>query len=203
MSTHVWRSRLLRAAAFTAVCSVVVVAGCSRETAVEQGPIQSNDGETQTVADFEARVKDYMALHRKLNEGVPKVPTEATPGQIDAHQRELAKRIGSARSELPRGSLFTDPMQKIARREFDRVFSTGDGRNIKASVMDENPAGTSLVVNQRYPDDVPLSTMPPELLQVLPRLPDGLEYRFVGPHLTILDVEAHIIVDYVPNAIPE
>jgi hypothetical protein len=70
--------------------------------------------------------------------------------------------------------------------------------------MDENPVGQVAVsVNQRYPDDVPISTMPPDVLQKLPKMPEDLEYRFVGRHLVILDTHAHLIVDFVTNAIPD
>jgi hypothetical protein len=39
------------------------------------------------------------------------------------------------------------------------------------------------------------------VLKNLPKLPDALEYRIVGKNLIIRDVEANIIVDFVPNAI--
>ena len=58
------------------------------------------------------------------------------------------------------------------------------------------------VINTRYPDDVPVSTMPPEILKALPKVDDTLEYRFIGRHLILMDVPAHIIVDFVDNAMP-
>jgi hypothetical protein len=69
--------------------------------------------------------------------------------------------------------------------------------------MDENPVGTKVGVNDRYPDSIPRSTMPPEVLQVLPKMPEELEYRFVGDNLIILDPHAHLVVDYVPAALPK
>jgi hypothetical protein len=56
-------------------------------------------------------------------------------------------------------------------------------------------------VNASYPDDTPLPTTPPQVLMKLPKLPEQLEYRIVGKTLIIRDVEADIIVDFVPNAI--
>jgi hypothetical protein len=66
--------------------------------------------------------------------------------------------------------------------------------------MDENPVGTAIQVNGRYPDTVPLSTMPPDVLAALPPLPEDMEYRFVGNRLILLDTKAHIIVDFVADA---
>jgi hypothetical protein len=69
--------------------------------------------------------------------------------------------------------------------------------------MDENPGPIRLAVNGRYPDSVPLATMPPQVLAQLPRLPDDLEYRFIASRLILLDVHAHIIVDYIDDALPD
>ena len=65
--------------------------------------------------------------------------------------------------------------------------------------MDENPMGVKIAVNDRYPDTIPLATMPPDILAALPKLPADLEYRFVGNRLIILDNKAHLIVDFVPD----
>jgi hypothetical protein len=46
-----------------------------------------------------------------------------------------------------------------------------------------------------------LSTMPPSLLLNLPKLPEGLEYRFVGRNLILYDSKANLIVDILRNAI--
>jgi hypothetical protein len=59
-----------------------------------------------------------------------------------------------------------------------------------------------LSVNMRYPDDVPISTVPPEVLQTLPRLSEDMEYRFIGRHLILLDSHAHVVADFIPDAIP-
>jgi hypothetical protein len=76
---------------------------------------------------------------------------------------------------------------------------------LKASIMDENPldpGAFKLAVNARYPDSVPLTTVPPDVLQTLPKLTEDLEYRFVGDALILLDTHAHTIADYIENAIP-
>jgi len=49
---------------------------------------------------------------------------------------------------------------------------------------------------------VPLSTVPPQVLSSLPKLPEDLEYRFIGERLILLDVHAHIIADFMENAFP-
>jgi hypothetical protein len=59
-----------------------------------------------------------------------------------------------------------------------------------------------LTINGRYPDSIPVSTVPPQVLAVLPQLPSELEYRFIGTTLILLDARAHIIVDYMTGVLP-
>jgi hypothetical protein len=47
-----------------------------------------------------------------------------------------------------------------------------------------------------------LSTVPPNVLETLPMLPQAIEYRFVGQHLLLRDTRANRIIDYMLNAIP-
>ena len=65
------------------------------------------------------------------------------------------------------------------------------------------PSAAKLTVNARYPDIVPLTTIPPQVLQTLPKLTEDLEYRFIGNALILLDVHAHIIADFIEDALPK
>ena len=67
--------------------------------------------------------------------------------------------------------------------------------------MDDNPGAFSHRINGNYPKRRPLSTMPGTFLLVLPVLPDGLEYRFLGPHLILHDTRANLILDIMSCAI--
>jgi hypothetical protein len=44
-----------------------------------------------------------------------------------------------------------------------------------------------------------MSTMPPDVLAALPKLPDDIQYRFVGNRLILFDVQSHLVVDFVDN----
>ena len=58
-------------------------------------------------------------------------------------------------------------------------------------------------VNGVYPDSVPLSTMPPKVLEALPRLPSLLEFRFVGERLILFDSDVRLVLDWVDAALPK
>jgi hypothetical protein len=45
--------------------------------------------------------------------------------------------------------------------------------------------------------------VPPTLLRTLPRLPDEVAYRILGSALLLVDRKANMIVDFMPNAIPQ
>jgi hypothetical protein len=67
-----------------------------------------------------------------------------------------------------------------------------------------DPEGSNprLAVNAVYPKSAPLSLMPPSVLLKLPRLPESLEYRFIGRTLILRDTVANIIVDYATEVAP-
>jgi hypothetical protein len=158
--------------------------------------------DAKALAGFLARVNEYVKLHQKLESALPRLPKEATPEQIDKNQRALGAAIKNARAGAKQGNMFTPDSQAVIKKLLAKVFGGPDGPALKASIMDENPGIPKIVVNDRYPDEVPLSTIPPQVLEGLPKLPEEMEYRFIGNALVLMDVHAHIIVDYIPDAFP-
>lgn len=169
--------------------------------AADQGPSPATN-DAPVVADFVTRVNAYVAIHLQAERAAPKLPQEATPLQIDQTQRAMAERILAARAAAKRGDIFTPAMSTLVRRVLIEVLSGPDGGRRRAAIMDDNVKFIPLTANQRYPDDVPLTTMPPGLLRALPELPEEMEYRFIGPHLILFDQHAHIIPDFIPDALP-
>ncbi len=68
--------------------------------------------------------------------------------------------------------------------------------------MKEVPRQQPVQVNMEYPKDEPLARVPPLRLARLPRLPDGLEYRFMGHDLILRDSTTNLIVDFIHQAVP-
>lgn len=171
---------------------VGISVACAAATA--QKPAVNPDA--ATVAEFKERIDDYVALHKKLEATLPTLPKDADPTQLDRHERALGKLIEAERKSARRGDLLTPAMAAYARRILHEVFKGPEGRALRASIEDEGPGDLPLHVNQRYPDTVPLSTVPPKVLMALPPLPEELEYRFIGERMILLDVHAHLIADY-------
>ncbi|MEO6212093.1 MAG: hypothetical protein ABIP65_00570 [Vicinamibacterales bacterium] len=164
------------------------------------GPLSEADA--QALATMNDRVKLYLDIHTKLEQGLPNLPTSATPEQIDSNQRLLEKKMRDARKNAKRGEIFTPEAEAVIKRLLASVFAGSERKELMASIMDEYPTGLKLVVNGRYPDSIPLSTVPPEILQTLPRLPEDIEYRFIGRHMILVDSHAHVIADFIEDALP-
>lgn len=182
----------------------VLAATASSVAALRSGDQKARvNPDAKALATFQERVKQYVALHRRLEETLPSLPKDATPQQIDSHQRELGQLIREARATAQPGDIFVREARAVIRRLLIGMFSGPDGRELKNSIKDENPGEiVKLRVNDRYPDVVPISTVPAKIIAALPKLPQELEYRFVANDLILFDVPAHIIVDLIPKALP-
>ena len=163
-----------------------------------QAPVNAK---AATIQAFQKRVDEYVSLHRKLEDTLPHLPTQTTPQQIDVHERALAKLIQAERQGAKQGDIFFPEMQQFVRDILKPVFEGKSGQQIRSEILDNEYKGSvTLAVNGRYPDDVPVSTVPPQVLGSLPKLPEELEYRFVRQNLILFDPHAHIIPDWVPRA---
>ena len=186
------------------VCGILApaVAWAALTASCGSGAPQLHTSEAQAVVAFKDRVTEYVALHEKLEATLPELPNKATPQEVDFNQRALADLIRSARRDAKPGEFFTPDIQVMVKRVLRDVLSGPGGQTVKASIMDENPGVPQILVNERYPSSIPLSTMPPQLLEPLPPLKGELEYRFVGPRLILMDTEADIILDFTDEVLP-
>jgi hypothetical protein len=148
-------------------------------------------------ADFSARIDRYLEFRRGLEIGLPPLTVTDDPAQILEAELALANRMRAARPDVRRGELFT---QEVAA-ELRRVLLLEMDRPTRAAIMDENPGSFSHRIYGNYPKERPVSTVPPNILALLPELPDDMQYRFLGAHLVIHDIRANVIVDRLNCAI--
>lgn len=168
------------------------------------GPL--NPADAAALATMTERLKAYVNLHTTIEKSLPALSKDSTQAQIVRHQRMFEDKMRKARATAKPGEIFVPEARPVIKRLLATVFGGPDGGKLKASIMDENPAdpvALQLAVNGRYPDTVPLTTIPPQVLQTLPELTEDLEYRFVGDWLILLDTHAHVIADFIDNALPK
>jgi hypothetical protein len=195
-----FRLRPVAAAALAALIAVMPAAAAAR-AGLQAAPQRVNPN-ARAIADFQEEVNEYIELHRRLEKTLTPVPRDATPEMIDKYQRDLGRLIQQARKNDRVGDIFESNVRPVLRKLLAGLFNGPDGRKLRLAVAEENPGeSVRLVVNGRYPDTIPLSSVPPQVLQTLPALPEELEYRFISSTLILLDVHAHIIVDYMTGAV--
>ena len=148
-------------------------------------------------ADFSARIWRYSELRSELEKGLPGLRVTEDVREIRRAQRALAKRIRVARDGARQGDIFTAAIGV----EFREVLRLEMDADTWAAIMDDNPGEFSNRINGTYPSKRPLSTVPPNILARLPRLPEDVEYRFLGRHLILHDSRANLILDRIPYAI--
>ncbi len=153
--------------------------------------------------EFLNRVQEYVELHRKLESTLPPRQEQSTPTEVQAHQSALARLIVQARVRAKQGDLLPQHIRAYLRRQIGGALAAPGGRALRESIMEDNPTKVRLRINGRYPDGVPRTTMPPPILGALPKLPEHLEYRFIGPRLVLLDSHAQLVVDYMDEALPK
>ena len=157
--------------------------------------------QAQVMAGFNDRVKAYLAVQKKVEGSLPAQKETPDPERIKAHETSLAAGIRAARTDAKAGDVFG------AAAEQFRASIKQDGKERssrdKTAAMKEVPKATAPRVNAAYPEAAALATVPPLILSRLPRLPDGLEYRFMGRDLILRDTKANLIVDLIPDAVPD
>jgi hypothetical protein len=179
---------------FLLLCSFAV-----HQSASAQSKLSPQDEKTKI--EFEKSAKEYSTLREQVELKLPKLPTDATPEQIEAHKTVFQKLVQSARSGAKQGDLFTPAAAQLIRTIIKNEYR-GKERALRETVLEGDTKGVPLKINYPYPDSKEQIEMPPTLLLNLPELPKQLRYRFVGRSLVLLDRENSLIVDFMTAALP-
>jgi hypothetical protein len=149
--------------------------------------------------EFADRVRDYLALQKKIEASLQPASTDS-PAQFDVHQKALAAAIRLARQKARPGDIFG-----AAGTQFRQIIRQ-DARERSArdivATMQQVPRQPAPRVNLAYPETAALATVPPLILNRLPPLPEGIEFRFMGRDLILRDTNANLIVDLLHEAVP-
>jgi hypothetical protein len=177
---------------------LTAVVGCDKPES--QPPA---DPTKQVFEDFAKRVDNYMKVRKPLADSVGELDPTKSQAEITARGVGLANALIAARAQAKPGDIFTPEVATILATLIKQEYSRRSEpvQETRDDQQDELPDFVP-TVNQLYPTTYPLATFPATLLPLLPPLPDELEYRVVQHYLVIRDVEANVIVDVMPNAVP-
>ncbi len=165
------------------------------------GPLKPE--EAAALATMNQKLKQYVELHQTLERALPKLPDDATPEQIDRNQRLLGARVREARAGAKPGDIFTPEARPVIKRLLAAVFGGAEGRELRASINGREPGG------DRAQGKRPVSRHGPHLHGAATGAPDpaqaegGHGIPVIGDALILLDTHAHVVADFIADALPE
>jgi hypothetical protein len=162
----------------------------------------------EPLVDFAKRVDEYVALHNRLAGKVGPIDETKSQAEIAARATTLAHLITTERANAKQGDIFTPEVAVLVTAIVQRENSgqtplVQEGR--EEAVEEHRTDGLADFVpqvNEVWPTAYPLPTFPPTLLPLLPKLPPEVEYRIMAHYLILRDIEANLIIDFIPRVLP-
>jgi hypothetical protein len=194
-----------------AIAAAGILAACSTSAEQKAQPASPPpassaypNSDAKLLADFKAKVDDYVKLRNKLDNTTPPLKKTADPAAITDAEKTLAAKIRAERPQAKKGDFFTPATAALFKRLMSPAVKGPEGRENKAAVADDVPENVPFKVLGEYPKQQTVSTVPPDILMSLPTIQENaqVQYRFVGKHLVLYDARANLIMDYIFNAIP-
>ena len=151
------------------------------------------------VQQFQRAIADYLTLRARLSKEIVTPSPNATAAQIAASSDALARAVQRARPKPPPGVFFDASAAALIRTKFRELLAGNPV--LLEGIDDEVRAPRAPGVYARFPEALPMATMPPLVLAALPTLPPELEYRLIGEDLILRDAAAAMILDILPKAV--
>jgi hypothetical protein len=180
----------------------VMLCAPSLLSAQPQGANGAPAAEAAALKQFDDAIATYMALRRKLRSEVKGPVTTSSSSQLTNASDALAGAVQRSRQGAEVGTIFNEPVAIVITRRIAAAVRTENLVPVLAGIDDEGKAGPAPKIHLRLPVSAQMATMPPSLLKVLPTLPKELEYRILGRSLILRDIDASLILDYIPVAVP-
>jgi hypothetical protein len=160
--------------------------------------------EERAVGRFQLAVSAYVMLHRELEQSLPQLEVTDDIYALYEASEALAGSIRAARPDARAGDLFDSEVSDFLRTRIRKALTDRDVEinELLEGMMAEVPPGTEPPhVNGRFPWEWG-AAVPSCVLNVLPDLPEELEYRFARRTLVLVDTHADLVVDIMLGALP-
>ena len=163
---------------------------------------QLNRADADAVRAFREQAKQYVKLRERVTSQLPKLSSESKPAEIEAYKKAFDDALRKERAAAQPGDIFTPEIARYIKGIIQEEFKGKRLNELKEKVATANVKGVPLRINYPYPEVKELIEMPPTLLLLLPELPKELRYYFVGRNLLLIDKDARLIIDYLPEVLP-
>jgi len=149
---------------------------------------------------FHERVESYAVLHRRLAPPLAMAATDPLSRLLTRNY--LAAAMRSARRTAQQGESFTPEIATLFRWMMADAIGERDGERFLSALNGGVPVprGMHPTVNEPY-TMVPVYRIAADVRLGLPKLPAELDYRLAAHDLLLWDIDAGIVVDFVPDVV--
>ena len=130
-------------------------------------------------------------------------PTPESEQAVRTRQNALADALRSRlRPDAKQGALFAPAVAASIQKIVNALFESPQRDLLLDELAEQNntpPNSSQPTINQR----LVAPRVPPRLIELLPPLPKQLEYDFAGRALVLRDIDADVVVDFLPDALPQ
>jgi hypothetical protein len=201
IGTKLERSMLGTMRIVGALCAALVIVATAM--LLTAGAQTQNSFPSPAIQRFNDQIASYMSIRNRVQEhvGVPYVSADSS--DIATMQAALADGIRRARPNARPGDVFSADVRVEFRRRIQHALESRNvsGFGLLTDLERDSPARfCALTVNGNF--DWRFGEMiPAALIDALPDVPWPLQYRFACRNLVLLDVDASLIVDVLPDAL--
>jgi Calcineurin-like phosphoesterase len=129
-------------------------------------------------------------------------PNETAAAAVRTRQNVLAETLRTKlRPTAKQGEIIAPSIGDAIKKDLADAFNS-PRRDLIMDELAEQNTTPSTSNTPAINDTLQAPRVPPRLMEILPPLPKQLEYDFVGRTLVLRDVDAEVVVDYLPNALP-
>jgi hypothetical protein len=169
--------------------------GIARQPADAEDPLEH----------FQSAVAAYMTLREAVERTLPPPEISPDPETIFLAVDAMAAAIRAARPSAKEGDVFDAEAALLLRRRIRETLREPDCQpaDILAAQGDDDrrPELSRPIVHDQF-DWGAGSFMAWCILEVLPELPEELQFRFVERDLVLVDIDADLVIDVLPDALP-
>jgi hypothetical protein len=163
-----------------------------------------SSSDQKILSDFSKKARDYISKEHSL--AADKMKPTSDVAKLEQQRKQLRDAVQQSRPNAKQGDLFTPETANVFRKLLTNVLNGPGSAKIKSSLNHAEPgAPAAFRVNVEFPNrnGQPIQTVPPTVLKVLPALPKGMDYCIAGTTLALRDSSANMVVDFLPNALPQ
>jgi hypothetical protein len=191
----------------TALSCALVLFGCGPTLPPTSVPAAPSPAYEPFTLALQAYVDQTQPLRRTAAQEAEKVQGKTAPNvgaeqSVRTRQHELADALRTQlRGNAKQGDLFTPSTADALKRTLQYLFDSPQ----RALLLDELAEQNGTPARAPFPainETLQAPRIPPRMMEALPRLPTQLEYDFIGRTLVLRDVDADVVVDFLPDALP-